>query len=389
RRHIAGGALPLAGPAAPVDLPQLKVEILARSGVTTVIRGQQFHEWKYWDSKAPRSQLFDLVHLAQKWLCPEIHGLKKIVKVILLGTSISCQFSMRNSAQLCPAPADEGAEIWRRGKNAENRADGDGRKSRRGWKRRPAAWGPHASSATGESPTGPQPLPMSVSAQPHCPLLPTGEIFQERNWMNLLPERKVSGNSKTSLPSRGPTLERNLINVLTVGRALVGDQTSFSIRGSTQARDLTSVPSVGKPSACARRLQDISEPTCRRSPINALISGAVRPWFSTRGATWERNPISALNAGVASCRARTSSNTRGSTPGRGPTSALPVGNASARAPHSLSTRGPTPESDPTIAPSAGNVSARAPHSSSTRGFTRGRSPTDALSVGRASAGAPT
>uniref|UniRef100_H3BF22 SCAN box domain-containing protein n=1 Tax=Latimeria chalumnae TaxID=7897 RepID=H3BF22_LATCH len=71
-------------PEAAANYAQLKAKILARAGVTTTVQAQCFHAWRFQEGKTPRSQLFNLIHLARRWLQPDTNNPARIIKILLV-----------------------------------------------------------------------------------------------------------------------------------------------------------------------------------------------------------------------------------------------------------------------------------------------------------------
>uniref|UniRef100_A0A8C5Q5A8 SCAN box domain-containing protein n=1 Tax=Leptobrachium leishanense TaxID=445787 RepID=A0A8C5Q5A8_9ANUR len=66
------------------DYKLLKAKILARFGVTETVRAQRFCNWGFEEKIPPRTQIFDLIHFARKWLQPELNKPVRIVEIMVL-----------------------------------------------------------------------------------------------------------------------------------------------------------------------------------------------------------------------------------------------------------------------------------------------------------------
>uniref|UniRef100_H3ARU9 SCAN box domain-containing protein n=1 Tax=Latimeria chalumnae TaxID=7897 RepID=H3ARU9_LATCH len=71
-------------PEAASDYIQLKAEILARAGVTTTVGVQCFHTWRFQEGKAPRSQMFGLIHLTRRWLQLDTNNPTQIIEILMM-----------------------------------------------------------------------------------------------------------------------------------------------------------------------------------------------------------------------------------------------------------------------------------------------------------------
>lgn len=62
----------------------LKTEIVARLGVTMALRVQRVHVWQFKVDKPVRYQMYDLIHLTQMWLQPEVTTPAQIVERVVV-----------------------------------------------------------------------------------------------------------------------------------------------------------------------------------------------------------------------------------------------------------------------------------------------------------------